>query len=508
MTIHPRVVLAGLFHETHTFLDGTTPLSAFARREGDALLAARGDGSPMDGFLEVADRHGWSTIPAIDMRAAPSATVDDDVIEAFWDGLARNLELARRDGAIDAVFFVLHGAMVSASYPDVEGEILARTSARLAPERPLIFGVLDLHANAGAATVEHVDGLVAYRCNPHTDARAATMDAAEALARCLATGERPTVCLRRANVLWPPTGTGTDDGPMRRLEAVARELEVRHDELWSVSVLAGFAYADAADTGVSFLAVCTDAAVAGEALRTLVHETWRLRHGGLVTEEDPDAVLERILPVRERPVVLTEPSDNIGGGAPGDGTGALRALLAHDVPSALVTINDASAIAALSQCPLGSDVTLAIGGRGSRFDAGPVTLPVTLVSRSDGRFELEDRHSHLASMVGVRVDMGPCAVVRHGGITLLLTSRKTPPFDLGQLRSQGLEPTDFDLVVVKAAVAHRRAYGPIAQATYALATPGPCPSDLTSLPYHRLARPVFPFDDHFDPLTVPLRRPR
>jgi hypothetical protein len=37
--------------------------------------------------------------------------------------------------------------------------------------------------------------------------------------------------------------------------------------------------------------------------------------------------------------------------------------------------------------------------------------------------------------------MGPSAVVRIGdGITVLLTSRKTPPFDLAQLRSQGLVP--------------------------------------------------------------------
>ena len=97
--------------------------------------------------------------------------------------------------------------------------------------------------------------------------------------------------------------------------------------------------------------------------------------------------------------------------------------------------------------------SLAIGGRGSRLDAGPLTLEVELLRLGDGKFELEDKQSHLAGMGGDRFDMGPCAVVRHEGLTILLTTHKTPPFDLGQWRSQGMEPTKFSIIVVKAAVA-------------------------------------------------------
>jgi microcystin degradation protein MlrC len=123
-----------------------------------------------------------------------------------------------------------------------------------------------------------------------------------------------------------------------------------------------------------------------------------------------------------------------------------------------------------------------------------VRLDVELVSKSDGRFALEDPNSHLAAMQGRSIDMGPCAVVRHDGIIILLTSRKTPPFDLGQLRSQGIEPAGLSFIGVKAAVAHRRAYDPIAAASYTVATPGPCTSDPCALPYRRLRRPIFPLD--------------
>jgi microcystin degradation protein MlrC len=98
-------------------------------------------------------------------------------------------------------------------------------------------------------------------------------------------------------------------------------------------------------------------------------------------------------------------------------------------------------------------------------------------------------------MSGTRIDMGRSAVVRHAGVTVLLTSRKTPPFDLGQLRSQGIVPERQRVIAVKAAVAHRRAYEPIAAASYTVDTPGPCTSNLRSLPYRRIRRPVYPLDE-------------
>jgi microcystin degradation protein MlrC len=105
-------------------------------------------------------------------------------------------------------------------------------------------------------------------------------------------------------------------------------------------------------------------------------------------------------------------------------------------------------------------------------------LDVKLLALNDGKFELEDKNSHLASMCGDAFDMGPCAIVQHAGVRILLTSVKTPPFDLGQWRSQGIEPTTLSVIGVKAAVAHRRAYDGIAARMLWVDTPGPCSSSL------------------------------
>ncbi|MBA2587109.1 MAG: MlrC C-terminal domain-containing protein, partial [Alphaproteobacteria bacterium] len=73
-------------------------------------------------------------------------------------------------------------------------------------------------------------------------------------------------------------------------------------------------------------------------------------------------------------------------------------------------------------------------------------------------------------------------------------TKRLAPMDLGQWRSQGINPEDLTMIGIKAAVGHRRAYDPIAAASFTVSTAGPCTSDLARLPYKRLRRPVFPLD--------------
>lgn len=504
----PRVLFAGLFHETHTFLEGLTTLQEFETRVGDELWRAEGDGSPLGGALEIARSAGWDVVPTIDLRATPGPTVDDAVVDRFWSAISGALADERYDG-FDGVYLVLHGAMVSQSLRDVEGEILARLREALGADVP-VCGVLDLHGNITARMAANSHGLVAYRQNPHADACQAARDGAKLLDRLMRTGERPVTVWEHPAVMWPPTGTGTAFDPMRTLEAMARQIEEVHAEILAVNVFAGFSFADTPDTGVSFTAITLgEPRYALAELEELAEWTVKNRDQGNVLEEPLDKVmaamaapalaeggLGRVAPNQgARPIVLAEPSDNIGGGAPGDGTGLLRAFVEQQLENAALAICDPAAVEAVSKLKPGTVATVDLGGKGSPLGGAPVRLDVTLVSTSDGAFELEDPHSHLASMSGSRFEMGPSAVVRHDGLTILLTSRKTPPFDLAQWRSQGIVPERLAVIGVKAAVAHRKVYDPIAGAHYTVETPGPCSSNLKLFPFEHVTRPIFPLDD-------------
>jgi microcystin degradation protein MlrC len=282
---------------------------------------------------------------------------------------------------------------------------------------------------------------------------------------------------------------------MRALEAAARRLEQEVPGVLAVNVVPGYSFADVHDAGVSFGVVTEgDDEAARTALRQLANLAWEMRKDGIPFEHDLDSVVRDFVPTGKGPVVVVEPADNIGGGGPGDCTEVMRAFLKYNVQGAGIVIADAEAVARLQSVPIGGRITLPIGGKGWKHDPGPVTLDVELVSRSDGRFEAEDPNSNQVVVLGRVINMGPSAVVRCGGLTILLTSDKMAPFDLAQWRSQGVEPRDLTMIGVKAAVGHRAAYGKIASGSFTVSSSGPCTGDLTRLPYKNLRRPVFPLD--------------
>jgi microcystin degradation protein MlrC len=92
----------------------------------------------------------------------------------------------------------------------------------------------------------------------------------------------------------------------------------------------------------------------------------------------------------------------------------------------------------------------------------------------DGRYlETQPRHG------GQRYhDQGLSAVIEIPGSApdsssyLVLTTRREPPFSLQQLLSLGIQPQQMRIIVVKAAIAFRAAYEPIAGAIIEVDTGG------------------------------------
>src|SRR5262249_43031260 len=99
-------------------------------------------------------------------------------------------------------------------------------------------------------------------------------------------------------------------------------------------------------------------------------------------------------------------------------------------------------------------------------------------------------------MTGREMNMGRSVVLNcgAGGVRVLLTERKTVPFDAEQLRSQGIAPEGEHILVVKSAIAWRAAFGDIARLAIPVHTPGLCTTHLERFLYKKLRRPIFPLD--------------
>jgi len=492
-----NVVIAGIFHETHTFVKTKTQRAAFRWDQGTDLLTHRGNGSPLDGVLELAEEKQWDIQPVIHINANPSGMVADDVVHEFWTVLIEELRKQMASG-IDGLYIVLHGAMVSESYDDVEGETLKRIREVMGSKLP-ICGVIDLHANFTPSMAKYSNGLIAYCKNPHTDAKVAARKAALLLDRLIQERIEVNTFFHKVPIVWPPEGTGTEDEPMLGLELMARAFEAKHNNVFAVNIIAGFSFSDTAYTGLSFSLVSAGPeSEAEEILKDLSEFALVNRHKGNPSElVSLNAILDKVEnnKVGNGPVLLVEPSDNIGAGAPGDGTEILRFFISNKLEKCAVIINDPESVKKLVPQNIGTSCKLAIGGKLNTLDKGPVNVEVVLLKKTDGEFELEDIHSHLASMVGSLVKMGPCALLDCQGIYILLTSKSIPPFDLGQWKSVGLNPKELKAIGVKAAIGHKRAYDPIAKESYTVDTPGVCSSNLQSLPFKKIQRPIFPLDE-------------
>src|SRR5262249_14392722 len=97
-------------------------------------------------------------------------------------------------------------------------------------------------------------------------------------------------------------------------------------------------------------------------------------------------------------------------------------------------------------------------------------------------------------------DQGQTAVLELAGEnTLVLNSRRTPPFSLEQIRSLRILPERARILVVKAAVAFRAAYEPIAGEIIEVDTPGVTAADPTRFGYHAARRPLWPLDQILSP---------
>ena len=176
-----------------------------------------------------------------------------------------------------------------------------------------------------------------------------------------------------------------------------------------------------------------------------------------------------------------------------DGNEARIIQVLRDLGATVQQLNDANAPDLLVG-HAGKTFLLEVKNKGGKLTPGqaqwhdawhgqPVPVTGVVQALSDGEFDCELADNHFAAFYGRRIAMGPCARLRVGGVNNLLTTRKTPPFDLGQLRHIGIEPETQKMIVVKSAVAYRAAYLPIAAGIIEMDTAGMCTADLSRFPY-------------------------
>src|SRR6185295_1722899 len=117
-------------------------------------------------------------------------------------------------GGGDAILLDLHGAMVTRSFDDGEGELLRRIRA-VAPATPLAVA-LDLHGNITQPMIDHADILVGFKTYPHIDMYETGAHAARLLFAWVDGASRPALARVQLPLLCHTLRSATGDGAMQR----------------------------------------------------------------------------------------------------------------------------------------------------------------------------------------------------------------------------------------------------------------------------------------------------
>ncbi len=159
---------AGFAHETNTFCVVDTTLESFHRQlylTDPAAIEQHALHSPsaLGATIEAAKEFGWQLSLVLDAVANPSGRLTDETFETIC---AQMLEAW--DDSFDGAMLHLHGAMVTQTYQDAEGELLRRFRSKVSRRVPIIV-TLDLHGNITQAMADAADVLIAVRTYPHID---------------------------------------------------------------------------------------------------------------------------------------------------------------------------------------------------------------------------------------------------------------------------------------------------------------------------------------------------
>jgi len=483
-----RIALIHVMQETNTFNPLLTTLADFANvafLEGELMLSRVDPNGPTAGCIDVINSSEFDiqVVPILRADAQSGGRLSSETLSEF----CRIIQLGLGDGTeFDGLMVFLHGAASADGFDDVEGELLSAVRHVVKKHVPIAL-MLDHHANVTHKMMDHVDLLMAFRTQPHDPyetARDLTKIALETFSKKIT----PTMAWKKIPMITHQEQFLTASGPMKEWFDLARRFEVEGKAL-SISLFPMQPWLDVHEAGWSVVVVTdNDQNAAREIAVELANHAWSKREQFMVLENmtvtDAIAFADDPKPGK---ILLSDTGDSVLGGSPGDSTVILEALLAREMQhNSLVPITDPVAARQLVSSQIGEMVTLNLGGWSNTFYS-----PIQVTGRVKA---IREGAVFLQGLPQGSVDMGKSAILEVGKVSILVTEFSgVGGIHPDVYRFFDVEPNDFKMFVMKTA-SNFQYMREITTKFVRVATPGPTQSDVQSLPWSRIPRPMFPLD--------------
>ena len=422
-------------------------------------------------------------LPTLYARSLPGGPVERPAYEAMK---AELLERIRTVPPLDGFLLDLHGAMFVQGMTDAEADLAQAIRDLVGPDC-VISASMDLHGNVSDRLVGLVDLFTAYRTAPHIDTLETRQKACANLVRVLDEGLRVCRAWVPVPVLLPGERTSTEVDPGREVYASLRESDGL-PEVLDASLWVGYVWADEPRSHATAVVTATDPDVAAREALRIGTNYWCARpaFGFCAPTGDVDWCIAQALQQDGNAIFISDSGDNPTAGGAGDVPFTIGHLLAAPpiatgvLTAIYASIPDAAAVLTCYAAGEGQTVSVSLGGKLDPIHAQP--LPVT------GEVWRLVRDDSVA---------GNIAVLRCGGLHIILTSRRKPYHLIKDFTALGLHPNDHKITVVKIGYLEPELRD-CARAAFLALSPGAVNQAIPRLTYQHIQRPIYPLDNTFD----------
>lgn len=488
MSERPIRMLTGAFAiEVNTFAPCPTGLSEFEAKlyhHGPAATAERGSvywTGPAQMWLERGAALGWECHETIYAAAGAGGPLTRGAYETIADTILNDVKAAM---PLDVVILALHGSAVADGYIDCEGDLLRRVRDIVGPDT--VIGVqLDSHCHLTQAMLDASTAIVIFKTYPHADPLPRAAELFDICAGASAGRVRPVMAMVRCPVLGLfPTNREPMAGLMRDISALEGS-----NGILSVSLAHGFPWADLPITGAASLVVAdTDPAIAEKTAADVAERFLDIAPEAGLRFEVMEKALDRVAKESHFPILLSDVSDQAGGGAPSDSTYLIRDLLERSMlPACVGPLRDPIALESCRQAGVGATIDLRVGGKTNRYSGTPLDLRVVVRSL--------DANGKQFGLTGDTVNIGPVAVVEtENGLSIVITERRVGIYTPSFFTNQNVALENMRFIVVKGLYRHVDTFADACREIVLVAAPGLCNPDWPSLGFKNLTRPIWPLD--------------
>ena len=445
----PRIAMLGMHLESNAFAPVTTgeDFRNAGYLEGEAMLVEAAKPAPampaeIPGFIEAMNTSGaWEPVPIMITGTEPGGPAEQSFVD---ESMARMWTMLVEAEPLDGIFVSNHGAMTATGGTDPDGEIYALAREIVGPDKPVVATV-DLHANISERMVRSVDAIISYRSNPHVDQRERAAEAARLLRRLLSGVKLEKTWIRMP--ITPPSVTLlTAQGAYA--DMIAEGQRWISPELPLVSVVGGFAFGDTPENGLTILTYGSGRKPKELALK-LAEMAWADRERFRVHLTPLEEAIRRAVEAGQTPggptVCLADVADNPGGGGRGNTTDILEGLLAANAQHALYgNFVDPVVAARCHEAGVGARLPVVFNETNADTQGRAVPAEIEVLGLSDGNIV-----GRRGIYRGRTAKLGPAALVRSGGLTMIVCSRRVQCADPAFFESFSLDIGIFRSLTVK-----------------------------------------------------------